>query len=61
MANKALNTVRSAHWTRKSCAFARLLANRYALENLWKNINTFLSFYQEMSFQRKLLKVNLHL
>ncbi len=24
--NNALNTVRSAHWTRKSCAFARLLA-----------------------------------
>lgn len=24
--NKALNTVRFAHWTRKSYAFARLLA-----------------------------------
>lgn len=24
--NKSLNTVRFAHWTRKSCAFARLLA-----------------------------------
>lgn len=28
--NNALNTARFAHWTRKSYAFARLLANRYA-------------------------------
>jgi len=27
--NNALNTARFAHWTRKSYAFARLLANRY--------------------------------
>jgi hypothetical protein len=26
--NNTLNTARFAHWTRKSCAFARLLANR---------------------------------